>query len=550
MAARLDWGRIGTAVGAMGRRVGDAVTWLGRTLPAALWVGLRAGLSALWCGARRLVGTYRANWERLSHFRRHFIANLFVGLLIAVVLHLLHQGPLLHTLDDAAIDWTMRIYGGTAPPAGTRPIAFIDIDDATWQAWGEPLLTPRDPLAALLRHAIDGAAAAIVLDIDLSHPGGAGDQALAAVLRTYLPDATGQPPNLPPLILARDIRLPPPGSHALPTERQTPFDDLVERAPGIHWAAPLFERDGDGRIRRWRLWTATCGSDGQPRVRPSIQLLLAGLLDGTPAQQAQLAGVLRGYRPSGCGGPGMARGDDQADGPGADPGPIDPDPQHGQTAGHRDDHGEIAVRLGEREIHLEPHGTAARVIYREPWRPEAGKVRSEVTLDDGRRVPAIAVRPAAAVVKATDPRSGAWLQGHVAIVGGSHRDTRDIHMTPLGWMPGALILANAVQSLGHHGELRTPSLAETLAVEAFLILIMSALFARFDSLLGSLLSGLAVILVLLPLSLAVFGNGTWLSFAIPLIAIMVHKLWAEIEALIQKVATKGHSHERADTQEG
>jgi CHASE2 domain-containing sensor protein len=103
-------------------------------------------------------------------------------------------------------------------------------------------------------------------------------------------------------------------------------------------------------------------------------------------------------------------------------------------------------------------------------------------------------------------------------------------MTPIGWMPGSLILANAVQSLGHYGELRTPSLGMTVLVEAGLIIIMSWSFARFRSLWGSLLSGLVVLLVLLPASLLLFRYGTWLSFAVPLIAILLHKLIAEIEA--------------------
>ncbi len=486
-------------------------------------------------GVRWLLG----GWARLSRFYRHLIVNLLIGIAIAVVLHAYHSSPLLHPLDDAAIDWTMRMVRGTEPAAGTRPIAFIDIDDASWRQWGEPLLTPRDRLAVLLRHAVDGGARAIVLDIDLVHPED-GDAALQAVLARWLPNADGEAPDRPPLLLARDLRLPARGSPALPQERATPFDALVAQAPGIHWGAPLFELDADGKIRRWQLWTATCGVDGQPRVRPSMQLLLAALLDGSAADRADLSRRLAGFVPAGCDpahgrsghdghgheaqGQALAQGGDRIAGQASHPG------DHHQAQAAADPHGEegVTLTLGDREIQLRPYGTAARVVYREPWHTGPGQARHEVPAAGG-SVPVLSVRPAASVAAATDPRSAEWLRGHVAIIGGSHQETGDIHMTPIGWMPGSLILANAVQSLGHYGELRTPSLGMMVLVETCLILTMSLLFARFRSLPGSLLSGLAVLLVLLPASLLLFRYGTWLSFAVPLIAILLHKLIAEIE---------------------
>ncbi len=500
---------------------------------------IRGGRDAIVQGARRLVRATGERWHRLSaakrRFFRHLTTNLLIGLAIAVALHHFHASPLLHPFDDAALDWAMRMYRGTAPPAGARPIAFIDIDEASWRNWGEPLITPRDRLAALVRHAADGGAAAIVLDMDLSRPGGAGDAALATALAAWLPDATGAAPALPPLILARTFRLPPPdGPHSLPEERATPFDDLAARAPGVHWGAPLFQQDADGQVRRWNLWTATCGTDGVPLVRASIQLLLAGLLDGDATQRAALTRALEGVVPADCG---------QADA-GSAP---------GRAAEHREGHGEEAAdghhpaaagktRLGAREVHLRPQATAERVVYQIPWHLAEGESRPTVE-HDGRAVPVLAVRPAAAVAGATDPASAAWLKGHVAIIGASFQEARDSYMTPIGRMPGALIVANAVQSLGHHGELRTPDLAQTIALEASLILLMSWAFARFDSFLGSLLSALAIILVLLPASLLAFGSGLWLSFAFPLVAILVHKLFAETEDLVDHLTKQGHHHD-------
>jgi len=530
MASRIDLGWIAAGwrrgIG-RARRSLAALGGAGRRL-------IRGGRDAIAQGARRLVKATGERWRRLSdgrrRFFRHLTTNLLIGLVIAVALHHFHDSPLLHPLDDAALDWAMRMYRGTAPPAGARPLAFIDIDEASWRDWGEPLLTPRDRLAALVRHAADGGAAAIVLDMDLSRPGGAGDAVLAGALAAWLPDAAGAAPTLPPLILARTFRLPPPdGPPALPEERATPFDDLAARAPGIHWGAPLFQQDADGQVRRWNLWTATCGTDGRPLVRPSIQLLLAGLLDGEETQRAALRQALEDAVPTDCGQAAAGSAHGRA-------------APHGE--GHAAGHHPVAqgtLRLGAREVHLRPQATAERVVYQIPWHLAPGESRPTVERD-GHPVPVLAVRPAAAVAGATDPASADWLKGHVAIIGGSYQEARDSYLTPIGPMPGALVVANAVQSLGHHGELRTPDLALTIALEALLIFVMSWTFARYQSFLGSLLSALAVLLVLLPLSLLTFRSGLWLSFAIPLVAIVVHKLFAETEDLVDHL-TKGPRHD-------
>ena len=106
----------------------------------------------------------------------------------------------------------------------------------------------------------------------------------------------------------------------------------------------------------------------------------------------------------------------------------------------------------------------------------------------------------------------------------------------------ALIISNAIQSFDSHGELRTPGLIETLLLEAFLIAVMSYLFARFDSFIGSLLAGAIVMLTLLPLSLWLFNSGYWLSFAIPLLAIYIHELAADLEEIIGLRKPKESSH--------
>lgn len=498
--------------------------WIGLlwiTVFARKLVGLVKRLLTVTVGRLPLVAVASAGrWRRLTAFRRHLLTNLVIGLGIAVVLHHFHQAAYLSQIEDAAVDWAMKMYRGTAPPHGQRPIAFIDIDEDSYRAWDEPLFTPRDKLAKLIRHAIAGSAAAIVVDIDLSRARGPGDEALLALLRDYVADAEPGPSRLPPLILARTARLQAPGTIArLPEERPAFLAPLVERAPRVSWSAPLFDLERDGMVRRWHLWTAVCGTDGRPVVRPSVQLQVKALLTASKDQRAALAAALAALTPHDC--------------------EVAP-----AAAAHQshDDAAATEVMLGADRLNLRPHETRRRILYTMPWHLNPGESRPTVALD-GRLVPAFAVRSAMAISDAAGPVSGEWLRGHLVIIGNSFLDSRDLYDTPIGLMPGPLIIANAIQSLDTRGELRTPGLPETLLIESLLILLMSYLFARLDFFWGSLLASMAVILLLLPLSLWALDLGLWLSFAIPLVAVQIHQLAAQLEAVLARHAIGETSHE-------
>lgn len=457
--------------------------------------------------------------RRLSVFQRHLLTNLAVGLGIALLLHQLHHGSFLTQIDDMAMDWAMQMHRGTVPAGDPRPVAFIDVDEASYLAWGEPLLTPRDKLATLVEHAISGGAALIFIDIDLTRPT-PGDLALKRVLARYADNDNGVAVDLPPIILVSVVRARLPGTTgALPMERVSPFDALVDAASGLHWATAVFELEEDSKVRRWRLWEAACDVDGKPVVRPSVQLQSKALLDADAAQRQQLEQALAALTPSACD-------------------PETGDAQGGGTPGAH--HPEaMLVQLGGDNISLMPHQSERRILYHIPWQLRPGESRPLVGLD-GAQTPLLSVRSALVIADAEQAAYPNWLRDHLVIIGTSYLESRDLYQTPLGLMPGALIVANAVESMDLHGELRTPSLIETLLIESVLIVVMSILFARFHSFFGTILSGTVVIAALLPLSLWLFDAGYWLSFAIPLVAVLIHRMAAELEQiLVTHDATEG-----------
>ncbi|OQW91649.1 MAG: hypothetical protein BWK79_16410, partial [Beggiatoa sp. IS2] len=115
------------------------------------------------------------------------------------------------------------------------------------------------------------------------------------------------------------------------------------------------------------------------------------------------------------------------------------------------------------------------------------------------------------------------LQHSIAVIGSSYAESNDLYATPIGTMAGALIVINAIHSLQQHGLLHKPHWFITFVIEFISIVVMSYLFTRFKFY-GKLISGLTVIIFMVPASFFLFGYGTWLDFVIPLIAVQLHGL--------------------------
>jgi len=198
-----------------------------------------------WLAARdptRGVQYLRRLWGRLTPGQRHVTANLVIGLALAAAVTSLHERRPLRDIEDAAFDWMLVMYRGTAPVVHSAPpFALLDIDETSYRAWGEPLHIPRDRLVRLVEYAVGGEPAAVIVDIDLSRSVGAEDRELVQYLEAYS-DSRPADRRRPPLILQRRLRHPvsPDGSAYL---EQAPsfLDGIVAQSPDIHWAAALFE---------------------------------------------------------------------------------------------------------------------------------------------------------------------------------------------------------------------------------------------------------------------------------------------------------------------
>ena len=263
-------------------------------------------------------------------------------------------------------------------------------------------------------------------------------------------------------------------------------------------ASPHYQLDDDYRIRRWLLWQQT-RIGAERSVLPSVQLLAQVLLseEGKPTAVERHRILI-----------------DKLNAVASCEAPAD-------TSAHT----VVEIRRGGtvRPIDLCGALTAQRLIYSIPYAIPDGELRPKVAGD----VPVLQTVPA---MKLTE-QDRALLADSVVVVGGTYRETRDWYATPVGEMPGAMVVINAVHSLGAHGPLGAPPAAVKFLIVVLLILIMTILFARLSSFLGYLVASAFVLALLVPVSFLMFRSGVWVDFALPLLVVQIHEFVAEFGAI-------------------
>lgn len=445
----------------------------------------------------------KRKWNSFSHEQQLLLKNIGIGLAISLFLHIGHTTPWMQGHIRWAMDWTMDMSAGTQSGSGAgkdiyeKLYAFIDIDASQYKAWGEPLFTPRDKLASLIRGSMAAGARLIVVDIDLTRS--SPDPRQDAVLRDYLA-SLGRIPQKerPPIILMKSMRIGEPRGDALPQFRDSFLDDVVSRTSGLYWASPMFYVDDDQIIRYWRMVEYFTTREG-PQVLPSAQLLTYALLMPGAEADSNAYEALRGQL--------------------AKIGPADAS----ESAGNDDDGRRIS--LGALTFPLHEKNLENRILYS----IKPGMPSPMVATRNGDQPIFLCIPSQTLFTPDGAQRLRNLLSDRIVIIGGSFAESFDIHNTPLGVMPGAMIILNSIRSLFTYGIVHEPSWWITVAIEIILICIMSISFMVFRSFWGMVISGACILFVLVPISLAVFCHGVWLDFALPLVAVQLHQMADEFE---------------------
>lgn len=455
--------------------------------------------------------------------------NIVWGIVIEAVVIFFHNSPFIQNWQNFAFDSVMRAQANQ-PIQRPYPLVLINIDNQTWRdsAWGggEPKYAPRDKLYALIEHAANNGSRYIIVDILVEGKNTAEDEQFAAQIDTLLSAKQWKPEQH--LMFIRSIRT------ALDTRaanefRNSALDQVISRhSQQAHHVATYYLPSADHIIRDWELWkiacnTSTTNGTGHWQILPSVQLLIAAL----DAKLDLSASPLNNHT--------------QHCASNVEQGPEKLAEQQKKS-----------TELNEKMWHwfapnsnMSDYGhteeaLASRVIYR------FNQIQGDAALYSNS--PVKDLRALDIINHKTLPTK---LNNAITVIGQTFFEAADQHYTPLGKMPGSLLLLNSIDSMlidEQHSRqafnvLTAPKLWVTLPIALILIIGVGYAFARLSSISGTLIATMVTIILLAPASYTMFRYGVWLDFAAPVIAIQIHQLIKRIEENIEhQQLTKSNSH--------
>jgi hypothetical protein len=543
----------------------------GRSLHARL-MSARSVLQSRW-------ENLRTKWHRLPRWRRRWIVNIAIGCAIEAIVHVAghtyHFGPIVAVQNwglDVVTRLSIRACSVLSNCPGSKPpeqrLILVRIDDETWRnpAWGggEPDRAPREQLAELVDRAFQLGAEQVVLDIVVQDRERIGtipavrgsladiarreDELFAGRLRELLTKPYFGADQL--LILVRAERRPLPQDEGafLPELRESQsVDAVIAQSKGrIVVAAPYFEISADQVLREWDLFRIVCerqpGSTDQGllRVIPSVQLLTSAHHPTIATAHHQIRSVNHTKIATDIVAPAGARACAAFPLYGASP---ESDKERAQQTckmqltleGHWDGNGtcEPMGHNGKNDIGLkEQYWNKVRDAFGKANSPlselpHTGSVENRIVY---RYTPeTIDILSALPLLNASDDFMRQWkeqVQGRVVIIGQTFEEADDRYSTPLGRMPGVVVLANAIDSMAGHKFIREPNKAFFYLGLLATIVIVGAISALAPALVSTAIATVFVIFIVGLASVVLFREGVWLDFSAPIIAIQIER-WIE-----------------------
>jgi len=443
-------------------------------------------------------------------FRRNLVVNLVMGIMVVMMLKYFHDLPVLKEIEDTSMDWVMQVRPKIIPwyNQGIPEFVLVDIDDNSYKEWGYPSFTPRHHLKTLIETAVKANARFIVVDVDLSLRTSENDtlspeeQELFKFIGGYKESYCK--PTCPSIILVRPLIFPDEHSSSqVFGSKKTFLDKAVEQsAPYIQWASALFETSGSKDVsRRWSLWQPTCTPTNEGSVLPSVEVVVGALLrNGYPQDTQDLLtrDLVEPFKPTDC-------------------------------------RNYVVPKLSEIRIGLlfldVGEGIQQRILYNLPWSAEPPRILCyERGCDATTNPPLFMAVSAKEYAKSTSSASTKIFDRKIVVIGGSHSRTGggDIHKTPLGDMPGAMVLINAIYSL------LQPSLLSAGSgwwIKGLLILGMTVFFEFYSSLLAMVVFWVVSFFIMAWISIWSLKFGVWLDFVLPLLVVQFHYVEHAFEKL-------------------
>jgi hypothetical protein len=446
--------------------------------------------------------------------------------------------------EDAYIDWVMKMYGGTElkeeqEQQKAHAFVWLDIDKYTYKEWNKPPYTPRDKLLELIQFSVEHGAKIVIVDINLTHTTGPGGKELSnedKALRDYFKNYSQEPVH-PPIILAGTFDVKNHKTNAGGDDQskscveKSPFflDDVVVVVTDIYWAAPTFYNKNEAL---WDYFQRYSQEPGHPLIIPAgtfgddqskscVEKSHSFLDDDDVVTDNIYWAAPTFYKEAG----GIIRRLQLWEGPGKE-GQVFPSIPLLTGALIRKPKGLIKkdcdlhhftpdCLCSKCAVDWQDDDILWRIIYRMPWKLEKDETYPTIEFngETSDLLKVISVR------KVHDYEED--IKDRIVMIGGSYDDPQDFHETPLGRMPGALIILNAIHSL-FLGKIQPLCGWQKFSILTLFVFITSLCFTVFGTFKGMCISWVVVLSLLVTLmflmgdSLFLFRPGVLFDFAIPL----------------------------------
>jgi CHASE2 domain-containing sensor protein len=347
----------------------------------------------------------------LRHLGTRLLLALTAGSALYIAAYLLSSLPFMRLVAEQAGDARMQLFADFPAPAGKAPeMLFLDLDQESYAQLDRPAVTPRELLAAMLEKVAEGKPRLIILDFDPTWPGAGkeGTQTLADTLARL-----GR--GTVPILLHRTPMAPAVQGGAIYFRPSPKLDPVVAGSNSLMWVSSGAVASADGVVRRAPLWIRGCLGEKHVRLpNPALAgwMILAGEPPGT--FKKRLSEALE--EPNGVCIDGKA------------------------PAAQRTDTVPLTIAKEHYDVGTEwPTGT---ITY---------SMSGELAKGQRRDLNTLMVLSARPFIKASHGISAEVFRDRAVIIGASAHDLRDIHLTPLGQMPGAMVIANQLRSLQEFG---------------------------------------------------------------------------------------------------
>lgn len=430
-------------------------------------------------------------WQR--QLRVHFAVNVAVGVLIAVVFHFAEESSVGKKVIGAMVDHIVRAeFKGAEESKIPTDLAFIDINDKDF--FFEPsLFTNRALIANLLRSVIAARPQSIILDIDLTERS-PQDDSLSQFFAEFVQDvASGRTDTklIMPLIKPACQSDEPP---------QSVFHDLVADCPNVYFGLADVATDWEERSIRYILEYDIIGSKDTVWSMPIAAYAFSKGFRKSELSKSALESRL------------------------------------GLHVGDIDKETERSINIFTSRIRylLKPNSGCS----------EGGSLDGNI---DGGNALKMKIRYDAVLFADEDghshfglPEKEQILKGKTVIIGNPSAAKHDIHLTPIGEMPGMYIIGNTFNTL-KVGQVSHLGWYWKYLIELAVIVVCAYLFLHFKSLAAGFIGRILIIIPLYYLTVYVFeSTGAIINVVFITLGISLHRFFTTIEEVFQAIKKREH----------